>query len=116
MIRISLNYIQEKLEKCDLRKNGVYLLKSEVSPKEKLFLRCLGKDRRGRIMCDIFRLRPELESVRYGQKSCRDAITKTQFYEKFRKYTFTCVGFLSNNEWEDFIESAYYNYLYQKLR
>lgn len=95
--------------------DAVRLFKNPLDAQDRLFVRFLGKDKRGRIQIDTFRIHPEIEALRYGRKSAYASLSKKQFKEMFGKYKEEFVGYLNDDEWESFIESSYYNYLFQKF-
>lgn len=98
-----------------LNVDAVCLFKNPFCAQDRLFVRFLGKDKRGRIQIDTFRIHPDLEALRYGKNSAYQSLSRKQFKNMFGKYNEELVGYLDDKGWESFIESAYYNYLYQKL-
>lgn len=95
--------------------NTVFLLMSFHNANDKAIMRCIGKDKNGRMEFDLFRIHPELEDIRFGVGSVYTALTRKQFAKKFNEYEFTPIDYNEDKDWEAFIDSAHHIYRYQKL-
>jgi len=96
--------------------NAVCLFENPHNRRDRFLARFLGQDQKGRIQMDVFRIRPNLEAIRYGKNSAYKALTPKQFDRRiFYKYEDRLVGYLNDKEWERFIESSYFQHIFQKL-
>jgi len=94
---------------------GVFLLTHLKNPKDKILVRIIGRDNKGRVEFDTFRIHPEIEALRYGAASAYKALTIKQFTKRFKAYHDEWAGYQDNKEWKKFLDSAYFQHLYQKL-
>lgn len=87
---------------------GLFLLVHAQNPKDKMFVRIVGSDKKGHIEFYTLRIYPEFQVS-------RTIVTIKQFTERFKSYYDTWVGYENDEEWKKFLDSAYFQYLYQKL-
>ena len=93
----------------------VYVFINKTNSKKRIIIRFLGRDEFSKIKFDTFRTYPDWEANRYAPGSAYDPLTQKQFEKKFKNYNAEFAGHLNDEEWEKFLESTYYLYLFQKL-